>query len=108
LPIADRGVELQGTAARRRLRIAEHHADLLAQLVGEDADRVGAVERAGELSQSLGHQPCLETDVRVAHLPFDLGLRRQCCDRVDCDDVECARPDQELCDLESLLARVGL
>src|SRR5213078_1972522 len=35
-----RRVELEGPAAWRRLRIAEHHADLFAQLVREDADRV--------------------------------------------------------------------
>src|SRR6202142_4518968 len=33
---AHRGVELEGAAAGRDLRVAEHHADLLAQLVGED------------------------------------------------------------------------
>src|SRR5207249_2021584 len=32
----DAGVELQGPSAWRRLGIAEHHADLLAQLVRED------------------------------------------------------------------------
>src|SRR5690242_21167517 len=37
---ADRRVELQSAAARRRLRIAEHDADLLAQLVRDDRDRV--------------------------------------------------------------------
>jgi len=47
------GVELQGTSARRRLGIPEHHADLLAQLVREQSDRVGAVERACELAQRL-------------------------------------------------------
>src|SRR6185503_20930005 len=37
-------VELQRATARRRLGVPEHDADLLAQLVREDADRVGAVE----------------------------------------------------------------
>src|SRR5689334_6315263 len=40
-----RRVETERTAAGRRLRVAEHDADLLAQLVREEADRVGAVER---------------------------------------------------------------
>jgi hypothetical protein len=43
---ADRRVELERAAAGRRLRVPEHDADLLAQLVREDADGVGAVEGA--------------------------------------------------------------
>ena len=105
---AHRGVELQRAAAGSRLRVAEHDADLLAELVREDADRVGAVERAGELAQRLAHQPRLEADVAVAHLALDLGLRHERGDGVDRDDVERARADQELGDLERLLARVGL
>src|SRR5438034_7977956 len=104
----DRRVELQRAAARSRLGRAEHDADLLAQLVREERDRVGAVQRAGGLAQALAHQPGLEADVAVAHLSFDLGLRRQGRDRVDGDDVERARTDQELGDLERLLAVVGL
>jgi len=46
--------------------------------------------------------------VRVAHLALDLGLRRQRGDRVHRDHVERARPDQQLRDLERLLAGVGL
>src|ERR1700676_3581615 len=38
----DRGVELQGAAARRGFGAAEHHADLLAQLVDEDHHALGA------------------------------------------------------------------
>src|SRR3712207_8240717 len=51
------GVELQRPAARLRLRRAEHHADLLADLVGEQAQRLRPVEVAGELAQRLGHHP---------------------------------------------------
>ncbi len=105
---ADRRVELQRAAARRRLRVAEHDADLLAQLVREQADRVGAVERARELAERLRHEARLEADVRVAHLALDLGLRRERCDRVDRDDVERTRADEELRDLERLLAGIGL
>jgi hypothetical protein len=46
--------------------------------------------------------------VRLSHLPFDLGLRRQRGDRVDGDDVEGAGADQQLRDLEPLLTGVGL
>ena len=105
---AHRGVELQRAAAGRRLGVPEHDADLLAELVREEADRVGAVERARELAQRLAHQAGLEADVAVAHLALDLGLRDERGDRVDRDDVERARADQELGDLERLLAGVGL
>src|SRR5512133_1864780 len=104
----DRRIELQGAAARCGLRRSEHDPNLLAQLVREDADRVGAVERAGELAQRLRHQPGLEADMAVAHLALDLGLRGQRRDRVDGDDVEGAGADQQLSDLERLLARVRL
>ena len=103
-----RRVELQRAAARGRLRVAEHDADLLAQLVREDADRVGAVERARQLAQGLAHQARLQAHVAVAHLALDLRLRRQRRDRVDGDDVHRTRADQQLGDLERLLAGVGL
>src|SRR3954451_3588996 len=41
-----RGVELERAAARLSLRRAEHHAHLLPDLVGEGAERAGAVEVA--------------------------------------------------------------
>src|ERR1044072_4374263 len=74
----DRGVELQRAAARSRLRVAEHAAHLLPQLVREDGDGAGAVERARELAERLAHQARLETDMAVSHFALDLGLRRQC------------------------------
>src|SRR6202789_4575246 len=67
-----RGIELQRVAARRRLRIAEHDADLHADLVDEDDDGVGLGDRAGELAQRLAHQPRLLPRQLVAHLPFAL------------------------------------
>ena len=72
------------------------------------ADGVGAVERAGELPERLAHQTSLEADVGVAHLALDLGLRHERRHRVDGDDVERARADQELGDLERLLTGVRL
>ena len=44
----------------------------------------------------------------VSDLSLDLGLGRQGRDRVDGDDIERARADQELGDLQRLLAGVGL
>ena len=48
-----RGVELQGITARRRFGIAEHDADLLAQLVDEDTRRVGLADGRCQLAQGL-------------------------------------------------------
>ena len=44
----------------------------------------------------------------VAHLALDLGLRGERGDRVDRDDRQRARADEQLGDLERLLAGVGL
>jgi hypothetical protein len=44
---ADRGVELQCTAARSGLGATEHHADLLTQLVDEDHHALRARDRRG-------------------------------------------------------------
>src|SRR5262249_13150785 len=41
------GVEFEGASARRRLRIAEHDANLLTQLVNEDRDRFRLADRSG-------------------------------------------------------------
>ena len=63
---------------------------------------------ARELAHRLAHQPRLQADERVAHLALDLGLRHERRDRVDGDDVERAGADEQLGDLERLLAVVGL
>ena len=63
---------------------------------------------AGELAQRLRHEARLEADVRVAHLALDLRLRHQGRHRVDRDHVERRRPDEQVGDLERLLAVVGL
>src|SRR5829696_8189991 len=44
-----RGIELERPPARLRLRGTEHYPHLLADLVREDAERVGAVQVAGQL-----------------------------------------------------------
>ena len=104
----DRRVELQRLAAGGGLGRAEHHADLLAQLVDEDRRGLGLAEGAGDLAQRLGHQPGLQADVAVAHLALDLGLGHQRGDRVDDDDVDGAGADQHVRDLQRLLAGVRL
>src|SRR3954470_2285209 len=101
-------VELQRAPARLRLRRAEHDADLLADLVREDAQRLGAVEVAGELAHRLAHHPRLDADRLVAHLALELRARRQRRHGVHRDDVDGAGAHEHVGDLERLLAVVGL
>ncbi len=61
---ADRGIELQRLAARRGLGAAEHDADLHADLVDEDHQRVGLGDRGGELAQRLAHQAGVQAGQR--------------------------------------------
>ena len=103
-----RGVELERAAAGLGLRRAEHHADLLADLVREQAQRAGAVQVAGELAHRLGHHPRLQADGLVAHLALELDARRQRGDRVQGHDVDRAGAHEHVRDLERLLAVVGL
>ena len=105
---ADRRVELQRPPAGSRLGVAEHHADLLAELVREDTDGARPVQRAGELSQRLAHEARLESDEGIPHLALDLRLRRQRRDGVDRDDVDGTASNEEFGDLERLLAVVRL
>ena len=101
-------IELERTAARRRLRIAVHHADLLAKLVDEDAGRVRLVDDAGQLAQRLAHQARLQADEGIAHLAVDFGLRHKRCHRVDDHDVNRAGANQRLADFKRLLAGIRL
>src|SRR6476619_1695170 len=83
-----RSVELQRPAARLCLRRAELDADLFPDLVGEEADGVGAVEVAGEFAHRLRHQARLQANGGVADLPVELGFWRYRGDRVDRDHVD--------------------
>ena len=63
---------------------------------------------AGQLPERLRHQPRLETHLRVAHLAIDFRLGHERGHRVDDDDIDAARSDENFDDLERLLAVVGL
>ena len=84
------GIELQSLPASGGLRVAEEHADLLAQLVDEDGGGAGGGQGPGDLAQRLAHETRLEADMGVAHLPLDLGLGDQGRHGVDDDDVQAA------------------
>lgn len=63
---------------------------------------------AVSLRSGLRHQPGLKPHFRLAHLALDLGLGRQRGYGVDHDDIDRARTDQMVGDLERLLAVIGL
>src|SRR3546814_6408445 len=77
----------------------EHHADLLAELVDEDADGVGLVEVGSELAQGLRHEAGLEADVAVAHVALDLGAGGEGGHGVDHHD----RSEEHTSELQSLM-----
>ena len=82
-------VELERVAAGRGLGVAEHDADLHADLVDEDDDRVATCAMvAGQLAQRLRHEPRLQAHLRIAHLALDLGARHQRRHRVDDEHVD--------------------
>ena len=85
---ADRGVELQRAATGSGFRIAEHDADLFANLVDKDETRVRFGHDTGELAEGLRHQARLQADVAVAHLAVELGLGHQRGHRIHHQHVE--------------------
>ena len=105
---ADGGIELQRTATGSRLRIAEHHADLLTQLVDEDDTAVGLADDTGQLTQRLGHKTCLQAYVGVSHLTVNLSLRNQGCNGVHDDNVYRAGTYHGLGNFQCLLTVIRL
>ena len=103
-----RGIELQRAAARLGFGRAEHHPDLLPDLVGEQADCLSAIEISRKLPQRLRHQTGLQAYVLIAHLALELHPRGQGRHGVDRDHVDGAGAHQHVDDLERLLAVVGL
>ena len=101
---ADGGVEFEGAAAGGGFRVAEHHADFLADLVGEDADGAGLGDERGELPHGGRHEAGLGADGGVANLAVEFLLGDQGGDGVEDDDVEGVGADEGLADAEGLLA----
>src|SRR5690606_39846198 len=64
----DARIELQRVAAGGRLGVAEHHADLHADLVDEDHHAVRPADRGGELAHRLAHEAGMDAHARIAHL----------------------------------------
>ncbi|EDP65259.1 hypothetical protein BAL199_01894 [alpha proteobacterium BAL199] len=105
---ADRSVELQRVAAGGGLRVAEHHADFLADLVDENHHAARLRDRSSQLAQRLAHQPGLQADMGVAHLTFELSPRHQGRHRVHHQNIDGSGPHQRVGDLQCLLTGVRL
>src|SRR5258708_28128141 len=105
---AHRSVELQCAVRGGGFRIAEHHANLFADLVDEDQAGLGFGNDGGEFAQRLRHQARLQAHGGIAHVAFELGLGDQSGDGVDNNDVDGARADERFGDFESLFTVIGL
>ena len=105
---AHAAVKLEGIAASGRLGVAEHHAQLLAQLIDEDAACARLGDGGGEFPQGLAHQAGLQSHLALAHLALDFGFWSQSGDTVDDNDVDGGRADELVGNFQRLLAVVGL
>ena len=105
---ADGGEELEGAAAGGGFRVAEHDADFLADLVGENADGAGLGDEGGELAHGGAHQAGLGADGGVADLAVEFLLGDQGGDGVEHDDVEGVGADEGFADVQGFLAGAGL
>ena len=83
-------------------------------VVDSVAALVPKAEIEGEMGEAqMGLQArlmsqALQSHLRVAHLAFDFRLRHQRGNRVDDDDIDSARADEHLDNLQRLLSVVGL
>src|SRR6516225_3397194 len=73
----DGTIEFQRQAAGCGLRIAEHDADFLTNLVNEDHARLGSGNEGVENAQGLAHQTGLQTDVLIADFTFNFSAGHQ-------------------------------
>ena len=105
---AHRRIKLQRVAAGGGFRVAEHDANLHANLVDEDDHRVGALDVGGQLAQRLAHQAGLQAGKLVAHVAFNFSFRGERGHRVDDDNIHAARAHQHVSDFQRLFAGIGL
>ena len=101
-------IVFQRMTAGGRFRRTEHHPDLHAQLIDEDDRRTRSMCSPCQLSERLAHQPCLEADMGRAQVAVELCLGHERRDRVDHDQVDRSALDENLRDVERLLAVVRL
>ncbi len=105
---AHRRVKLERLSSGRGFGIAEHHADLLSDLIDKDQTGTRLRNRTRQLAQRLRHQPRLQPHVAVPHFAVKFGLGHQRCHGIHHQHVDGVRAHQGLGDLERLLAVVRL
>ena len=105
---AHRRIKLERAPARGGLWIAEHHANLFANLVDENQAGARLRNNGRQLPQSLRHQPRLQTHLRLAHFTFEFRLRHQRRHRIHHHDVHAARADQRFRNFQRLLSVIRL
>ena len=103
---SDRRIELKGASAGSRLRIPEHDAYLLPQLVDKDHNTVRLTYDRRQFTERLRHQPCLH--MAVSHISFYLLLRHQSRDRVHYNDIHRSGSYHSLRNLKGLISAVRL
>ena len=104
----DRWIELQCPSTRCCLRITEHNANLLTQLVDKDYNTVWFTDNRCQLSECLWHQSCLQTYMCITHITLNLLLRNKCCNRIDYDNVNRTGTYHCLSNLQCLISAVWL
>ena len=105
---ADRGEEFQRASARGGFGAAEHDADFLADLVGENTHAVRLADDGGEAAHGLRHEAGLAAHRHVAHLAVEFGLGDEGGDRIEDDHVDRVGANERLHDVERVFAGVGL
>jgi hypothetical protein len=68
---ADRRIELERAPTGGGFGIAEHHADLLADLVNENQAGIRFGDRSREFAHGLRHQAGLQAHMGIAHLAIE-------------------------------------
>src|SRR5699024_9159894 len=104
----DGGIKFQCTATGGCLRVAEHDTHFFTDLVDENGGGFRFADGTGKLPECLGHQSCLQTDMRVPHLAFNFCLCYECCHRVYHNNVDRSTAHQGLGNLQCLLSCIRL
>ena len=105
---ADSRVEFQRTATGSCFRVTEHYANLFTNLVDENGCTFGFGNQTGQLTQSLAHQTCLQTNVGITHLAFNFCTRNQSSNRVNNDNINSAAAYQCVSNFQCLLTIIRL
>ena len=105
---SERSVKLEGVSSCGHFWIAKGDVDFFAQLVDEDASGARFGERSRDFSQRLAHEPCLQSEFVVPHLPFQFGFRGERCHRVHHHKVDSGRADEGVGYFERVFSTVGL